>query len=120
MRNDDKAHAGHGAHAASVHVVPLRVLVGVWGALLVLTAATVAITWVDLGPFNLWLALGIATVKASFVALYFMHLRYDKPFNGFLLIVALAFVMLLAGLALLDTWEYRPELIPGYAPAIHR
>jgi len=120
MHSDDKTHAAHGAHAAGAHVVPLKVLMGVWGALLVLTVATVTVTWVDLGPLNLWLALGIATIKASLVALYFMHLRYDKPFNGFLLVCALAFVMLLAGLALLDTWEYRPELIPGYAPAIHR
>lgn len=109
---------GHGA--AKVHIAPPRALLAVWGALLVLTVLTVSATRVDLGPFNLWIALGIATLKAGLVALYFMHLRYDRPFNGFLFVAALAFVMLLAGLALLDSKEYRPELIPGYAPAIHK
>lgn len=101
-----------------VHVVPAKILLGVWGALLVLTWATVAATWIDLGPFNLWLALGIAVVKAGLVALYFMHLRYDHPFHGFLLIAALAFVMLLVALALLDSQQYRHDLIPGYAPGL--
>jgi cytochrome c oxidase subunit 4 len=110
---------GQSGHTSTVHVVPLPVLLAVWGALLVLTFATVAATWVDLGPFNLWVALGVATAKAGLVALYFMHLRYERPLNGFLLIAALAFVMLLAGLALMDTREYSPELIPGYAPAVH-
>jgi cytochrome c oxidase subunit 4 len=101
-------------------VVSVRVLLAVWGALLVLTALTVAASWVNLGSFSLWAALGIAAFKAGIVALYFMHLRYDKPFYGFLLVVALAFVMLLAGLALIDTRAYNPELIPGYAPAVQQ
>lgn len=101
-----------------VHVVPPRVLLAVFGALLVLTVATVAVTKVDLGRFNLWVALAIAVVKAGLVALYFMHLRYDRPFNGFLLIVALAFVMLLVGGTLTDALQYEPQLIPGYAPAL--
>lgn len=105
---------------AGVHVVPLKILFGVWGTLLVLTFVTVAVTWFDLGPFNLWVALGIAVVKASLVALYFMHLRYDHPFNGFLLVGALAFVMLLVGFALTDTQQYEHQLIPGYAPAIKK
>ncbi len=108
------------AHVAGVHVVPLKVLFGIWGTLLALTFVTVAVTWFDLGPFNLWVALGIAVVKAGLVALYFMHLRYDSPFNGFLLIGALAFVMLLAGVALTDSHQYEDQLIPGYAPAIKK
>lgn len=95
---------------AAVHVVPPRVLVAVWAALLVLTAVTVGVTYVDLGPFNLWLALGIATCKAALVALYFMHLRYDHPFNAVVFVGALFFVMLFIALALLDTAEYRPSI----------
>jgi len=96
---------------APVHVVPLRVLLAVWGALLVLTLVTVAATWVDLGTLNLWLALGIATFKSSLVALYFMHLRYDRPFNAIVFVTALVFVMLFAALALMDTVEYQADLI---------
>jgi cytochrome c oxidase subunit 4 len=64
------------------------------------------------------LALAIATLKASLVVLYFMHMRYDHPFNAIVFIGSLLFVMLLVVLALLDTQAYQPELIPGYAPGM--
>ena len=108
---------GH-AHGRVGHVVPFRVLISVLGLLLALTVITVAATQLDLGRFNIWLALSIATVKASFVVLYFMHLRYDKPFNAVVFITALALVMLFVGIALTDSRSYKPELIPGYAPSI--
>lgn len=101
-----------------VHVVPMRVLVTVWLGLMILTVITVAVTWVDLGSLNLWLAMAIATLKASLVLLYFMHMRYDHPFNAIVFIGALLFVMLFVGLALIDTRAYQPELIPGYAPGM--
>lgn len=101
-----------------VHVVPFKVLLGVWLALMTLTVLTVAATWVDLGRFNLWLALAIATLKASLVVLYFMHMRYDHPFNAIVFIASLLFVMLFVALALVDTQAYQVELIPGYAPAM--
>lgn len=103
---------------AHTHIVKLRVLLAVWGALLVLTYFTVAATYVDLGSLNLWVAMGVATLKGSLVALYFMHLRYDRPFNAIVFITALVFVMLFVSLALLDTVHYKPEMIPGYAPAL--
>ena len=64
-----------------------RLLLAVFGALLVLTFLTVAVTWVDFGrTANVWLALAIAAIKAALVALYFMHLRWDSPFNCLILI----------------------------------
>ncbi len=90
--------------------MPVPALLGVFAVLMVLTALTVAATWVDLGGWNLWIAMGIATVKASLVALYFMHLRYDHPFNGLVFLVALAFLAVFISLALLDTLEYQPEV----------
>lgn len=104
--------------ALHVHVVPPRILLAVWAGLLVLTVATVAATWIDLGAGNLWLAMAIATVKAAMVALWFMHLRYDRLFLGLVFLGALAFVLLFVGLALTDTQAYRPDLIPGYAPGV--
>ena len=109
-----------GAAAEHVHVVPMKVLLAVWGALVVLTVLTVAATWVDLGRFNLLLALAIATVKASLVVLYFMHMRYDRPFNAVVFVAALLFVALFVGITLIDTSAYQPELIPGYAPGMQR
>ncbi len=100
------------------HVVPVSLLVAVLGTLLFLTFVTVAATWVDLGPFNIWLALTIAVIKASLVLLFFMHLRWDKPFNAVIFITSLVLVVLFVGIALTDTRSYRPEQIPGYAPSI--
>jgi cytochrome c oxidase subunit 4 len=110
---------GSGEHGL-VHIMPAWLLTAVFAALLFLTAATVWATYVDLGRANLLLALVIATVKATLVALYFMHLRYDKPFNVLVFVGALVFVMIFVSLALMDTMEYDPELIPGYAPDYDR
>lgn len=95
------------------HVVAPRILLAVFSALLVLTLLTVGVTYVDLGPLNIWLALGIAVVKASLVALYFMHLRWDSPFHGMVIIVALFFVMLFVGISMLDTQQNLSRLEPN-------
>ena len=102
------------------HVVPLRLLFGVLAALLFLTVVTVAVTYVDLGPLNLVVALAIATVKATLVLLYFMHLRWDRPFNAVVLITSLVLVALFVAFALIDSHEYQPDLIPGYAPQVQQ
>jgi cytochrome c oxidase subunit 4 len=110
------ATAGHG-HGGLGHVMPIPVLAGVLAALLVLTVITVAVTWVDLGRFNIWLALLIAVVKAALVCLYFMHLRYDNPFNAIALIASFLFVALFLAVAITDTREYGPNIQPtGRAP----
>jgi len=114
-------HGASDARELHPHIVPLRILAGVWLALVVLTIITVGVTrWDFGGSLNLWIAMAIATLKASLVALYFMHLRYDSPFYGVVLIIALLFVMLFIGLALMDTEQYQSTLIPGYAPNIER
>ncbi len=98
--------------------MPWRLLATIWLALVGLTAVTVAAAEVDLGRWNLVIALAIATLKASLVLLFFMHLRWDRPFNGVLFISMLLFVALFISFALMDSSAYRPDLIPGYAPAI--
>lgn len=103
---------GHSHDAYHAHVVPPRILIAVFAGLMVLTFLTVAATWVDLGPVNIWLALGIAVVKAGLVAMYFMHLRWDSPFNGIILIGAMFFVALFIGIAILDSREYAPNYNP--------
>jgi cytochrome c oxidase subunit 4 len=102
------------------HVVSLRLLFTVLGALLFLTFVTVAITWVDLGGLNVAAAMAIALVKASLVGLYFMHLRWDRPFNAIVMLLSLCLVALFIVLTLLDSTQYTPDLIPGYAPDMER
>jgi cytochrome c oxidase subunit 4 len=92
------------------HVLPASVLLGVFGALMVLTAITVAVSYVDLGEVNLIVALAVATLKATLVALYFMHLRYDKPFNAIIFVIGVAFLGLFLTITMLDTIEYHPEV----------
>jgi len=108
----------HEAQSRVGHVVPLPVLFAVLGTLLVMTFVTVAVSWIDFGRFNLWIALGIAVVKASLVLLFFMHLKYDKPFNAIVIIVSMALVMLFIAITMTDTGQYEPQRIPGYAPSI--
>jgi cytochrome c oxidase subunit IV len=113
-------HHADTAPATVAHVVSWRLLATVWAALVLLTIATVAATWVDLGRMNLVVALGIATLKGTLVLLYFMHLRWDRPFNAVVLVVTLLFLALFISLALIDTQVYQPELIPDYAPGIRQ
>lgn len=61
----------------SSHVIPLRVYINVFLALMGLTALTTVIAFVDLGVMNDVVALSIAGIKAALVLLYFMHVRYS-------------------------------------------
>jgi cytochrome c oxidase subunit 4 len=97
-------------HETYAHAVPLPVLAAVFAGLLLLTLLTVAVTWYDLGSWNLIIALGIATFKAALVVLFFMHLRYDNPFYAIVFVTALLFVALFLGLTLLDTFQYQPDI----------
>jgi cytochrome c oxidase subunit IV len=59
------------------HVVPRRIYYTIFAVLIVCTALTVAIAFVDLGPINVVAALAIAVFKAALVVLFFMHVRYS-------------------------------------------
>jgi cytochrome c oxidase subunit 4 len=74
-------------HKAHTHEDGAGVYVKTLVALLILTAITVGASYIDFGSGNIVIALFIATVKASIVALFFMHLRHEKPVNS---IIALA------------------------------
>lgn len=112
-------HDQHPEGPTYAHVVSVRILALVFVALVLLTLLTVGAAYVNLGPLNIWVALGIAVVKGSLVVLVFMHLFWDKKFHALVLISALLFVMIFIGIAMLDSSQYQSNLIPGYAPAIH-
>jgi cytochrome c oxidase subunit IV len=80
----------------------IKMFVGVWATLLVLTALTVFVATLELGPFNAIVALSIATVKALLVLLFFMELRYSTALTKVAVVAAVFFLMLLAGLSLSD------------------
>ena len=58
-------------------IPPPKLYFKVFAALFVLLIATVAVALVNLGPFNIIMALTIATVKALLIILYFMHVRHS-------------------------------------------
>ena len=63
-------------------------------------------------------ALAVATVKATIVGLYFMHLRWDRPFIAFIFVGSMLFVVLFIGIALTDSIAYQPEIIKGNTPKV--
>ena len=58
------------------HIVPRRVYYTVFAVLMVGTYLTVQAAYLDLGPLNTVVALGIAVIKATLVVLFFMHVKY--------------------------------------------
>ena len=60
------------------HVPSLKLYFTVFGILMVGTALTVAVAFLDLGAMNNVVMLTIAIVKATFVVLYFMHVRWSS------------------------------------------
>ncbi len=97
--------AGHDDHHE--HVSAPSLLIGIFAALLVLTFITVFVAGIDFGAFNIWMAMGVATVKATLVGLYFMHLRYDAKFNTFIFLSSFFFVSLFVGFTMMDSSQYQ-------------
>jgi cytochrome c oxidase subunit 4 len=60
------------------HIVGPKVYLTIFLALLVLTALTTGVAFIDLGVFNAVIALAIACLKASLVVLFFMHIHYSS------------------------------------------
>ncbi len=102
-------------HHGVGHIVPVRILFTTAMMLLILTVVTVAAAKFDFGAMNIWIALGIAVAKGSLVVLFFMHLRYDRPFNGLVFVASLAFVALFISFAMTDTKEYAHQIDTGNA-----
>ena len=80
------------------HVTGLTTYFVIFGALMVLTAITVAIAYVDLGALNTPVAFAIATFKAFLVGYFFMHLRHSTRLTwivifGSLLVLGTLFVL---------------------------
>jgi len=61
----------------SNHIVPVRTYYLIFLILMVCTAITVAVAFVDLGPLNAVVAMTIAVLKATLVVLFFMHVKYS-------------------------------------------
>ena len=87
---------------AEHHVVSWRLYVGIFAALAALTAITVYAAGVDFGPFNTVIALGIASLKATLVIMFFMHLRWSPRLTTLFLFSGFVFLAILILLTVSD------------------
>lgn len=89
----------------------------VWMALLILTVITVWTAYHNYGIFNIIVAMGIATIKASLVCLFFMHLKYDNHVDQVVFVSSFIFVAIFVGLTWADVF-YRPVDTPAKIVAV--
>lgn len=117
MSTHNEHSAAAAAHAAHDHssepALYLRTLV----SLLILTIITVVAAGFNFGSANVVIALAIATIKASLVALFFMHLAHDKPVNGIIAVGGFIFLGLFLLFTFLDVGT-RVPLLPQNMPAM--
>ena len=91
------------------HIGSLPGYVAIFFGLIMLTLLTVAVSNIHLGALNLVVAVVIASIKASFVVLFFMHLRYDSRFYAMILVVSVLFIGVFFAYTFNDT-NHRGEL----------
>ncbi|HTU40271.1 MAG TPA: cytochrome C oxidase subunit IV family protein [Candidatus Aquilonibacter sp.] len=82
---------------------PLKLYFAIWATLLVFTFVTYKVAFIELGPFNPVVALVIATLKATLVALFFMHVWHaGERLTKLVIVSAIFFLFLLLGLTMSD------------------
>jgi cytochrome c oxidase subunit IV len=98
----------------SEHIVPVRIYLTIFAALLVGTGLTVFAAFVDFPwQFNTIVALTIAVVKATLVVLYFMHVRYGSRLVWLIVGAALFWMAIMFSLTFSDYFT-RNWLSVGY------
>ena len=105
------------------HIVPVKFLTLICCILLVFTVITVWVSRYDfaeinISELNIIVALLVATIKATLVGLYFMHLRWDRPIIGFIFVGSILLVVLFVGMALTDSTAYQPDIVKGDTPKV--
>lgn len=84
------------------HGPSMRTFFLIWGALIVLTTITVAVSYLELGALNPIVALVIATIKALLVILFFMEIRYSSKMTMMVVVSGVFFLIILLTLTLSD------------------
>ena len=83
-------------------IIPLKYYIGTLIVLLFLTFITVFVAQFDFGFLNIYIAMAVAIVKASFVIAFFMGVKWDEGFNKVILFSSFAFVALFMAIVLFD------------------
>ena len=96
------------------HPFPVWGLLAVFAALTLLTIITVAQASFDLGNLDVAVTMVIATIKATLVMLFFMHLAFDKPFHLIIFLSSFVFVALFIIFTLSDAQMNSPTFEQVY------
>ena len=89
----------------SEHIVQPRIYITIFLALMVGTTLTLIAAFYDFpGPLNAVVALTIASIKATLVVLYFMHVRYSGRLIWLVIVAALVWLAILFAITFSDYW----------------
>lgn len=109
------------------HIVKPGTYLAIITMLLIMTGLTVTAAYIDLGRFNIVVALGIATLKATLVVLFFMHAKYSPRRTQLVIIAGVFWLAILLFMTLSDyvsRIDYRGVRFPMtekvcISPALH-
>jgi cytochrome c oxidase subunit IV len=82
------------------HQLSYRFLGFILGALVVLTAVTVGVSYVDWGFLNVPISLFVASCKATLVLLFFMHIKYEG------MVIKVSFISTVVFLAIMISFTF--------------
>jgi cytochrome c oxidase subunit IV len=108
-----QSHSKEEAHAGG-HGIGRYALI--WAILLACTVLTIVTGRMDLGAANIFIALGIATTKATLVVLFFMHLYDMGGVNRLVFVVSVLFAILLILGVFGDLLVRLPSSLPNGGP----
>lgn len=94
------------------HVVPVRVYVSVFLALLVGTLLTTEVAKHDLGKWNTVVALTIAVIKMMLVVLFFMHVKYAAGLTRIVILAGFFWLGIMITLTCSDELTRHWEIVP--------
>ncbi len=89
-------------HESHHHVSPVWMYVAVFVALVGLTILTYGVSFANLGPMSLLVAMVVAAVKASLVIAFFMHLVFEDRMYLFMFTSAILGIAIFFGFILFD------------------
>ena len=107
----------------SEHIVSPKIYFLIFTSLMVGTGLTVWAAFQNFGAFNIVIALGIASVKATLVVLYFMHARYSPRRTQLVIVCSVFWLAIMLALTLTDYSTRHVEqgrLSPPVAQSLYR
>jgi cytochrome c oxidase subunit 4 len=97
----------------SEHIVSPKIYAAIFLSLMAGTAITVWAAFHNFGKLNIVIALGIATIKATLVVLYFMHARYSPKRTQLVIVCSVFWLAIMLALTLADYDTRSHEMQPG-------